>query len=526
MPASPRGACRVDFVRARLLNVIRAYIHCEQRGTCCKWGTQVSYNKPAGRQICCRLFPAGLRDELQGTDDSLPVEEIRLRAGQPVQLFCGGFERLLFQTASAADCAAVLERACEHSVYAWEEEIQSGFLTLPGGYRMGLCGKAVKRSGRIGNITDVTSLNIRIARAVLGAADALLPAILDRSGTPYPTLILSAPGCGKTTMLRDIARQLSCGLNGARPLRVCVVDERMEIAGSVRGVAQHTLGPRTDVLSGCPKAEGIRLAVRVLSPDVLITDELGAGEDADAVREASYCGVAAIASAHVRDIGALTRRKVLMELVQSEAFERLVVLGRAQGKAGLRYRHLRRGAAAVITAGEGCRMLRILAMLTVFLGCAFAGARASAALRLRRDTLRALFDGLTRLAMWMEFTAEPLAVLAKRAATQETEAFFGRFAGLLATEDDVLSAWTLAMEGARKEHAGFAALREEELQALDEYARCLGGGDRETQRKNTELLKQRLTAALEGAEAAYTRKGRMYRSVGLLSGIAAAILLW
>jgi len=281
------------------------------------------------------LFPGNLQAELQRIEENLPIEEIRIRAGQPVQLCCSGFERLLDGAVTGpADCAQILERACEHSVYAWEEEIQSGFVTLPGGYRIGLCGKSVRKNGRIGNLTDITSLNIRIARACIGAADGLLPALIDRGGTPYPTLILSAPGCGKTTMLRDIARQLSAGLNGARPLRVCVVDERMEIAGAVRGMPQHALGPRADVLSGCPKAEGIRLAVRVLSPDVLITDELGAREDADAVQEAAYCGVVTIASAHVRDIEALVKRRVLMELIESEVFERLVLLGRTENRVG------------------------------------------------------------------------------------------------------------------------------------------------------------------------------------------------
>lgn|GEM_PF-514590 len=171
-------------------------------------------------------------------------------------------------------------------------------------------------------------------------------------------------------------------------------------------------------------------------------------------------------------------------------------------------------------------MLRALAMLSIFLGCTFLGTRASNALRFRRDTLRALLDGLTRLSMWMEFTLEPLAVLAKRAASEETAVFFNEFAELLSTESSVPSAWAQAMENARRKNAGFAALGEEELLALAEYARCLGGSDKETQVKNTALLRQRLTAALGEAEAAYTSKGRMYRSVGMLCGIAVAILLW
>ena len=280
------------------------------------------------------LFPIRLQQELQKIDETLPLEEIRIRAGQPLQLCCSGYERLLQAVPTVGDCAAILERACEHSIYAWEEELKNGFITLTGGYRMGLCGKAVLKQGQTVAQTDITSLNIRIARACPGAADGVMPLILRRDGTPCPVLIISPPGCGKTTLLRDIVRQLSAGLHGAVPQRVCVVDERMELAGAVRGLAQLALGPRTDVLSGFPKCEGIRMAVRVLSPEVIVTDELGTNAEADAVQEAAYCGVVTIASAHVRDISALSKRRTLMELVESGVFERVVLLGREEGRVG------------------------------------------------------------------------------------------------------------------------------------------------------------------------------------------------
>ncbi|HWR23041.1 MAG TPA: stage III sporulation protein AB [Feifaniaceae bacterium] len=171
-------------------------------------------------------------------------------------------------------------------------------------------------------------------------------------------------------------------------------------------------------------------------------------------------------------------------------------------------------------------MLHVLAMMSVFAGCAFIGVRASSALRLRKDTLRAMADALHRLSMWMDYTAQPLRALARKAKTEETAAFFDAFAKYLKTDEDVPSAWKRAMEDARSNDAGFASLHEAELNILEEYAGTLGGSDRETQAKNAALAQRRLEAVLKEAEEIYASKGRMYRSVGILSGIAVAILLW
>lgn len=171
-------------------------------------------------------------------------------------------------------------------------------------------------------------------------------------------------------------------------------------------------------------------------------------------------------------------------------------------------------------------MLHAIAMLSVFAGCAFIGIRASSALRLRKDTLRAMMDALHRLSMWMEYTAQPLRTLARKAKTEETAAFFDAFAKYLKIDEDVPAAWKRAMEDARAKDVGFASLQEEELSILEEYALTLGGSDRETQAKNAALAQQRLGAVLKEAESTYISKGRMYRSVGILSGIAIAILLW
>ncbi len=171
-------------------------------------------------------------------------------------------------------------------------------------------------------------------------------------------------------------------------------------------------------------------------------------------------------------------------------------------------------------------MLRAFAMLIVFFGCAFLGSRASSGLRLRRDTLRAMIGCINRLSIWMEYAQEPLSTLARRAKSEETAIFWDTFSKKLKNAGDVELAWQQAMEYAREQDAGFAALENAELNALYEYAQGLGKSDGKSQAKNAALLQQWLEELCTQAQAAYGSKGRMYRSVGILTGLAAAILLW
>lgn len=292
--------------------------------------------KPLAWKTCIEPYlTEGIRKMLSKVDDALPVEELRIRAGQPIQLCFAGGERVLRRdggtaAVTAADCGAILQRICAQSLYAWEEELKRGFITLPGGCRVGLCGGMTAAGG--GFLSgDVSGFNFRIARAIPGAADAALPHI-SIAGRLLPSLIVSPPGYGKTTVLRDIARQASLGLSGLLACRVCVVDTRFELAGCVSGAPQLDLGPRTDVLSGVPKAEGMRMMITNMAPDVLITDELSTAQDAAAAMDARSCGVTLMASAHAESMTMLLARPAMRLLYREKIFSRYVVLARERGR--------------------------------------------------------------------------------------------------------------------------------------------------------------------------------------------------
>lgn len=264
------------------------------------------------------------------------TSEIRIRAGRPLAI-CGGNSDILMRQATEEELIQTLHLMSDCSVYALEEEFRQGFLTLPGGHRVGLAGRVVLEAGKVKTIHPVSSLNIRIARQVPGVADPVIPLLLsDEGGLFFSTLIVSPPGGGKTTLLRDIVRQLSIGRQdlGFTGVTVALVDERSEIAACYRGIPQNDVGPRTDVLDGCPKSEGLLRMLRSLGPKVLATDELGRVEDLQAVEEAVHSGVAVLATAHGHSLDDLSKHPGLREMLNLKVFQRFVVLGR----------HLRPGA--------------------------------------------------------------------------------------------------------------------------------------------------------------------------------------
>lgn len=245
-----------------------------------------------------RLLPEALKQEVGALPDDLT--ELRVRAGRPVQLVALSGEDFRGGAISASLTAATAQALAGHSLYAREEELREGFFTIEGGCRVGVCGRVTAQEGEITGLTHVGSVCIRLAREIKGAADCVMRQICGADG-PANTLVIAPPGLGKTTLLRDIARQLSEGDLGRRGVRVGIADERGELAGCCMGVPALDVGRRTDVMDGCPKRVGMRLLVRAMSPEVIVTDELGHPGDAEAVMDAMRSGVKVIASVHARD---------------------------------------------------------------------------------------------------------------------------------------------------------------------------------------------------------------------------------
>lgn len=277
---------------------------------------------------------------------ALLMEEIRINAGLPLIGVFNGYDRYINSCglltsspfgalqATPDEVERLFYLLCEHSVYAYQDDIARGFITLKGGYRAGICGTVVYQGELVKSIKEISSICIRISRQLKGCAKKFLPYIIKGRQDIFNTLIVSPPRCGKTTILRDICRLISLGSpkDNFDGLRTSVIDERSEIAASYEGVAQNDCGPRTDVLDGCRKSEGIEMVLRGMSPSVIIVDEVGAKRDAESIKMAWNAGVRIIATVHAYDLDDLKGRLGIGFLINKSSFERYIVLGINEGK--------------------------------------------------------------------------------------------------------------------------------------------------------------------------------------------------
>ncbi|MBO0960791.1 stage III sporulation protein AA [Neobacillus sp. MM2021_6] len=264
-------------------------------------------------------------------DQKEELEEIRIRVNRPIEMMVKGAPRFLSYIVQSEDAIHLLNKISHFSIYTLEEELKRGYITVSGGHRIGLAGKVILEDGKVKAIRDISSFNIRVAREKVGIAEPIIPFIY--KGNWMHTMIIGPPQTGKTTLLRDIARIISTGnrAGGIQASKVGVVDERSEIAGCVHGVPQLTFGHRLDVLDACPKAEGMMMLIRSMSPDVLIVDEIGRKEDAEAIQEAVHAGIKLIMTTHGTSIEELRKRPSLRDLIDQKIFERFVILSRSSG---------------------------------------------------------------------------------------------------------------------------------------------------------------------------------------------------
>lgn len=272
------------------------------------------------------------------------IEEIRLRNNKPLNIYIKGKNFFVAKNGNILereegallikdeDIKNTFHLITNHSVYAFSEEIKNGFITITGGHRVGIGGKTVYGLEKIEDITSISSLNFRIAREKKGISDFLISDLIDKNGDFYNTLIISPPQCGKTTLLRDIIRNLSNGKeNEFQGFKIGLIDERSEIAGVYRGVSQNDVGLRTDILDGCLKADGIMMLIRSMSPEIIAVDEIGGVKDIEAIGEGLRAGIKFIATVHGSSLDEIKSKKNLNEIIKEKIFKRYVILDRSSG---------------------------------------------------------------------------------------------------------------------------------------------------------------------------------------------------
>lgn len=295
--------------------------------------------------VCYESAAAILPNRLRKLAMALPeeqkaaAEELRLRAGWPMTVLLPEGEMPMDAVVEPAELETLCDLATEFSRYAAAETIREGFVPVRGGFRLGLCGTAVMKNGINTNLKNLSSAVIRIARERRGVGESVVSRLF-RNGIFQNTLLLSPPGGGKTTLLRDLVRCLSDGTAGTPPLRVSLIDERGEVAVMYRGEPQMDVGSHTDILDACPKAQGIPIVLRVMNPQVIAVDEITARADLRSAAMAAGCGVGLLATIHAADVPEMLQRPLYRELLAEGVFHQAVCITSIEGKRSFRVEEL------------------------------------------------------------------------------------------------------------------------------------------------------------------------------------------
>ena len=257
------------------------------------------------------------------------LQEIRIRVSKPIILKQRNSDIVLQHIVTNEELLHILERFCENSIYAYKNQICEGFLTIKGGHRIGITGSCVIENGKIINIKYVSSLNIRIAREVKGCGNAIINEIIDIDNqTILNTLLVSPPGKGKTTMLRDLVRQISNGINEIKfkGKIVGIIDERGELAACYRGIPQNDVGIRTDVIENVSKEKGVEILLRSMAPEIIACDEIGTHEDVQAIEKMLISGVKGLFTMHGNNLEDIKKNTEINKLIEENQIEKIIVL--------------------------------------------------------------------------------------------------------------------------------------------------------------------------------------------------------
>ncbi len=279
-----------------------------------------------------RILPIDICNEVREYLLMESVQEIRIKVNKPIIIHLSSKEIVLNKIATVNDIKQTIVRVSNYSLYAYEEEIKQGYITIKGGHRIGIAGECVLAKGEVRTIRNVSSLNIRICREIKGCSNEIMKYIVENDRVNN-TLIISPPKCGKTTILRDLARNISNGMpiNNLRGKKVSIIDERSEIASCFNGIPQLDVGIRSDILDNCLKRDGMIMAIRSLSPEVLICDEIGTEGDIESLNMAFNSGVNIIVTIHGYSIEDIYKRKVFKDLLEKSILEKVIVLSNRRG---------------------------------------------------------------------------------------------------------------------------------------------------------------------------------------------------
>ena len=267
-----------------------------------------------------KILPRSI-SSLIDTDKINSLQEMRIRCNRQAILKYDNEERIMNFIPNEREITQILQMLCENSIYSYQAQICNGFITLQGGHRVGIMGNVAMKDGKISNINYISSLNFRITKEIIGASENIINDVLEKNGNINNTLIISKPGYGKTTILRDLIRVLS-----KIGYTISLIDERGENAAMYKGIPHNDVGLRTDIMDNVTKSLGMKIAVRTMSPQIICADEIGTKDDIEAINYGICSGVKGIFSAHANSIEELIRNENLKKLYEQRLFERLIFL--------------------------------------------------------------------------------------------------------------------------------------------------------------------------------------------------------